>query len=115
MQENNVFNFVFSSSATVYGTPRYLPLDEDHSVIGYEVTNPYGKSKYMVEHVLADLCKSDSVRFNFFLKFMSLNECIAWNENQRALVRFKKSNFSKHPITSVFFLADHIKPNSPKK
>jgi UDP-glucose 4-epimerase len=66
MQENNVFNFVFSSSATVYGTPRYLPLDEDHSVIGYEVTNPYGKSKYMVEHVLADLCKSDSVRFNFF-------------------------------------------------
>ncbi len=65
MQDNNVFNFVFSSSATVYGTPRYLPLDENHSVIGYEVTNPYGKTKYMVEHVLHDLCKSDSVIKHF--------------------------------------------------
>lgn len=59
MRSNNVKNFVFSSSATVYGTPLYLPLDEKHSRNGDEVTNPYGKSKFIVEHMLMDLAKSD--------------------------------------------------------
>lgn len=59
MKENNVKNFVFSSSATVYGLPNYLPLDEKHSTIGDQITNPYGKTKYMVEHILKDLYTSD--------------------------------------------------------
>ena len=61
MRANNVKNFVFSSSATVYGTPKYLPLDEKHSRDGDQITNPYGKSKFIVEHMLQDLCRSDSV------------------------------------------------------
>ncbi len=76
MQDNNVFNFVFSSSATVYGTPKYLPLDEKHLVTGYEITNPYGKSKYMVEHVLTDLCKSDKVNFRTLYRLGSLAELL---------------------------------------
>lgn len=59
MRANNVKNFIFSSSATVYGTPQYLPLDEKHSRDGDQVTNPYGKSKFIVEHILMDLARSD--------------------------------------------------------
>jgi len=59
MKEYNCKNFVFSSSATVYGLPQYLPLDEKHSTIGDQITNPYGKTKYVVEHILKDLYQSD--------------------------------------------------------
>ncbi|XP_064624259.1 UDP-glucose 4-epimerase-like [Lineus longissimus] len=57
MKEHNVKNLVFSSSATVYGTPEYLPLDEKHPVGG--CTNPYGKSKYFIEEILMDISKAD--------------------------------------------------------
>lgn len=57
MKENNVKNLIFSSSATVYGTPEYLPLDENHPTGG--CTNPYGKTKYFIEEIMKDLCKSD--------------------------------------------------------
>jgi UDP-glucose 4-epimerase len=74
MKENNVKNFVFSSSATVYGLPSYLPLDEKHSTIGDQITNPYGKTKYVVEHILKDLYASDKVnRNNFLLPLKLLN------------------------------------------
>ena len=59
MKENNVKNMVFSSSATVYGDPQYLPLDEKHPVGG--CTNPYGKTKYFIEEILSDVCKADKV------------------------------------------------------
>lgn len=48
--------FVFSSSATVYGDPDYLPIDECHPL---RVTNPYGRTKLQVEGVLEDLARSD--------------------------------------------------------
>lgn len=57
MQATGVKRLVFSSSATVYGTPQYLPLDEQHPL---SVTNPYGRSKLMVEEILSDLFHSDS-------------------------------------------------------
>ncbi|MDL5036583.1 UDP-glucose 4-epimerase GalE [Comamonas sp. Y6] len=56
MKNHNVRKLVFSSSATVYGSPQYLPLDEKHAT---SVTNPYGRSKLMVEEILADLYHSD--------------------------------------------------------
>eukprot|EP00903_Cladosiphon_okamuranus_P021315 g19586.t1 len=49
---------VFSSSATVYGEPDKLPLDETSSV-GVGITNPYGRTKYMIEEILRDLVKAD--------------------------------------------------------
>lgn len=58
MSNNGVKKLVFSSSATVYGTPQFLPITEDHPT-GQGCTNPYGKTKYFVEEVLKDLCTSD--------------------------------------------------------
>ena len=60
MDEFKVKRLVFSSSATVYGEPIYLPIDEKHPT-GNNVTNPYGKTKFFVEEILRDLCASDSV------------------------------------------------------
>lgn len=57
MAKANVKNLVFSSSATVYGDPASLPITEDFPT---GATNPYGQSKLMVEHVLADLAVSDT-------------------------------------------------------
>lgn len=57
MQECNVKTLVFSSSATVYGDPVRLPLTEDHPL---SPTNPYGRSKLMVEEMLRDLHRSDN-------------------------------------------------------
>jgi UDP-glucose 4-epimerase len=48
--------FVFSSSATVYGAPQYVPLDEAHPC---RPSNPYGRSKQHIEEMLADLATSD--------------------------------------------------------
>lgn len=59
MKETGVKRLVFSSSSTVYGTPQKLPLTEDHPV-GIGITNPYGRTKVMIEDILADLCRSDS-------------------------------------------------------
>ncbi|KAJ3616542.1 hypothetical protein Zmor_011847 [Zophobas morio] len=49
-------NFVFSSSATVYGLPKSLPLKEDHSL---SCVNPYGRTKLFIEEMLRDLHSSD--------------------------------------------------------
>ena len=57
MQECDVKTLVFSSSATVYGDPVQLPLTEDHPLAP---TNPYGRSKLMVEEILRDLHHSDN-------------------------------------------------------
>ena len=57
MKIANVKNLVFSSSASVYGEPDYLPIDELHRV---ESINPYGQTKIIVEEILSDLVKYDN-------------------------------------------------------
>lgn len=57
MIKHNVNNFIFSSSATVYGEPETIPLTEFSRVGG--TTNPYGKSKLMVEKILEDVTRSN--------------------------------------------------------
>lgn len=56
MRARNVKNFVFSSSATVYGVPKSVPIDESFPL---SATNPYGQSKLIAEQVLRDLELSD--------------------------------------------------------
>ena len=56
MAECDVKNLVFSSSATVYGEPKKLPLSEQHPL---SAANPYGQSKLVIEHMLRDLFRSD--------------------------------------------------------
>ena len=58
MQEFGVKNFIFSSSATVYGDPETVPITEECKVGG--TTNPYGTSKFMIERILEDLYNSDN-------------------------------------------------------
>ena len=57
MRKNGCKKIVFSSSATVYGTKNVSPLTEDMEIGG--VTNPYGRTKYMIECILQDLYVSD--------------------------------------------------------
>lgn len=57
MQKYNCKKIVFSSSATVYGDPKVLPLTETCETGG--TTNPYGTSKYFQEQILTDLQKAD--------------------------------------------------------
>ena len=69
--EHGVKKIVFSSSATVYGDPEYLPVDEKHPT--GKCTNPYGKTKYFMEEIIkvclvncvasADLCSISKQKF----------------------------------------------------
>ena len=56
LQAADCRRFVFSSSATVYGDPDYLPIDEGHP---RRATNPYGRTKLQIEEMLEDLAVSD--------------------------------------------------------
>lgn len=57
MQKHNVKKIVFSSSATVYGMPDKVPITEDFPLCA---TNPYGRTKLMIEEILRDLYVSDN-------------------------------------------------------
>lgn len=57
MRRHNVKNIIFSSSATVYGTPKEVPVTEDAPK--GECTNPYGWTKSMLEQILTDIQKAD--------------------------------------------------------
>lgn len=63
MAKAQVFNLVFSSSATVYGDPATVPITESFPL---SATNPYGRSKLMIEEILRDFHRSDS-RWNIIL------------------------------------------------
>lgn len=56
MQLSVIKTLVFSSSATVYGDPQYLPIDEEHPL---SATNAYGRSKLHIEEMLKDVARSD--------------------------------------------------------
>ncbi|MEW8994297.1 UDP-glucose 4-epimerase GalE [Clostridium sp.] len=57
MRKYGVENFVFSSSATVYGDAKIIPITEDSPL---SATNPYGRTKLMLEEILRDLYSSDN-------------------------------------------------------
>ena len=57
MEKHNVFNIVFSSSATVYGMPKTVPITEDFPL---STTNPYGSTKLMIENILQDVYKANN-------------------------------------------------------
>lgn len=57
MKKHHCLNFVFSSSATVYGVPDHVPLSEMD--LRKEATSPYGETKVMIERILEDICKAN--------------------------------------------------------
>lgn len=56
MKAHGVYKMVFSSSATVYGSPKTVPIEESFEL---QATNPYGRTKLMIEEILRDLYVSD--------------------------------------------------------
>jgi UDP-glucose 4-epimerase len=60
MDEFNCHSIVFSSSATVYGDVETMPITEAVPV-GAGITNPYGRTKYMIEEILRDFYKSKTL------------------------------------------------------
>ena len=56
MRRHNCNKIVFSSSATVYGDPDIVPIDEESPL---RTTNPYGTTKLHIEHMLVDMCNAD--------------------------------------------------------
>ena len=56
MKKTDINKLVFSSSATIYGEPEYLPIDEKHPI---QAINPYGDSKLIVENILRNLAQFD--------------------------------------------------------
>lgn len=68
MQQSNIHKIIFSSSATVYGDPQYLPIDEQHPI---SATNPYGWTKVMVEQMLDDWCSAHSHSMAIALRYFN--------------------------------------------
>jgi UDP-glucose 4-epimerase len=60
MLEAGVRNFIFSSSAAVYGVPRQIPIPEDHPLLPF---NPYGQTKFFVEKILKDYDRAYGMKF----------------------------------------------------
>ena len=61
-------NIVFSSSATVYGDPKYLPYDEEHPT---NPVNPYGHTKLIIENIINDWTKMDTKRRGTILRYFN--------------------------------------------
>lgn len=68
METHSCYKIVFSSSATVYGEPKYLPYDENHPVAPI---NPYGRTKLMVEQMLGDWSAAHSERSALSLRYFN--------------------------------------------
>lgn len=68
MARTKVNKIIFSSSATVYGDPQYLPIDEQHPI---SATNPYGWTKVMVEQILADNCHANENSLAIALRYFN--------------------------------------------
>ncbi len=68
MQRLDIKTIVFSSSATVYGDPEFLPLTEEHPL---RTTNPYGQTKLVIEEILRDLWRSDNAWHISILRYFN--------------------------------------------
>jgi UDP-glucose 4-epimerase len=69
MVSHEVKRLIFSSSGTIYGVPESVPIREDAAVGA--VTNPYGRSKYIIEEILADLYRSDPTWHIMLLRYFN--------------------------------------------
>lgn len=68
MKKNHIKKFIFSSSATVYGDPEYLPMDEKHPT---SAINPYGRTKLHLEEVIRDICFADKDFSSICLRYFN--------------------------------------------
>ena len=76
MDASGVYNLIFSSSATVYGPPKVLPLVETLETGG--CTNPYGRTKFFIENIFKDICSVDPVSAGQCIQVNAVSQC--WSE-----------------------------------
>lgn len=76
MVENNVKNIVFSSTCATYGNPQYTPIDEKHP---QSPINPYGKTKFMMEQIMADYETAYGLKY-VALRYFNAAGCDAQGE-----------------------------------
>ena len=105
MEKHNVKKIVFSSSAAVYGEPKYTPIDENHPK---NPLNPYGETKSKVEDILVEYdkkCGLKSVCLRYFNVIGANSDIIIgeWHEPETHLVpNILKSIFEKNKIFKIF-------------
>ena len=81
MEKHNCKNIIFSSSATVYGDPHALPIKEDFPL---SVTNPYGRTKLILEEILGDVYAADNEWNVVLLRYFNpigAHECVDIGED----------------------------------
>lgn len=103
MMENKVNKFIFSSSAAVYGTPQYTPIDEKHP---QSPINPYGETKLTTEHIMRDY----SAAYDF--KYVSLryfNACGADIEGETGEWQGSSANLIPMILDAVIGAREDIK------
>ncbi len=103
MMENKVNKFIFSSSAAVYGTPQYIPIDEKHP---QSPINPYGETKLTIEHIMRDY----SAAYDF--KYVSLryfNACGADVEGETGEWQGSSANLIPMILDAVIGAREDIK------
>jgi len=105
MLENNVKKIVFSSTASTYGEPEYVPIDEKHPQIPI---NPYGQSKLMIEKILDDYNNAydlKSVRLRYFNVAGANSDGLIgeWHDPETHLIpNVLKSTFSESEAFKMF-------------
>ena len=106
MEEAKVFNLVFSSSATVYGDPQKIPIDETHPTGA--VTNPYGQTKYMNELICADLVRSNPQWNIGILRYFNIvgssksGKIGLINQGDHLFKNFSKQSLLKNPVFKIY-------------
>ena len=71
IEKHNIPNFVFSSSATVYGTSNNNSILKEDSIVGCDITNPYGKTKYMQEEIIKDFSVNHKDKTFIILRYFN--------------------------------------------
>lgn len=105
MQKANIKNFVFSSSAAVYGIPEVVPVDEEAP---FNPISPYGESKAMVEKILRDMSKAGEIRY-VSLRYFNVAGADpegeigpAYNQPTHLILRALKTAKGEYPFLEIF-------------
>ena len=105
MQNNNIQNFIYSSTAAVYGMPETITVDETAPL---RPINPYGQSKVMVEKILQDLSAATAFRY-IALRYFNVagadTECRigqAYRESTHLITRALKTAHGEFPKLSIY-------------
>jgi UDP-glucose 4-epimerase len=94
--KQNIKKFIFSSSATVYGNPKYLPIDESHPI---DPKNPYAISKFLFEEYLRKISYQSKTQFTILRYFNPIGSINEFNHGE--IISDKAENLFPNIILSI--------------